>query len=73
MPEWRAMAWATAFEDKMHVVGGYGEQRTDRAYHHVYDGKADKWNDGAPLPQGANHVGVAFLDGVAVFEIGLER
>lgn len=57
------MAWATAYEDRMHIVGGYGEQRTDRAYHHVYDPKADKWSDGAPLPQGANHVGVAFLDG----------
>ncbi|CAM5192276.1 N-acetylneuraminic acid mutarotase OS=Bosea thiooxidans OX=53254 GN=SAMN05660750_03075 PE=4 SV=1 [Bosea thiooxidans] len=57
------MAWATAFEDRMYVVGGYGEQRTDRAYHHVYDAEADQWNDGAPLPQGANHVGVAFLDG----------
>ncbi len=57
------MAWAAAYEDRMHIVGGYGEQRTDRPYHHVYDPKADKWADGAPLPQGANHVGVAFLDG----------
>ena len=57
------MAWAAAYEDRMHIVGGYGEQRTDRAYHHVYDPKVDKWSDGAPLPQGANHVGVGFLDG----------
>lgn len=63
------MAWATAFQDRMHVVGGYGEQRTDRAYHHVYDPGVDTWNDGAPLPQGANHVGVAFLDG-KLFAIG---
>ena len=31
------MAWATAHADKMHLVGGYGEQRVDRPYHQVYD------------------------------------
>src|SRR5512134_35250 len=31
------MAWAVALADRMHVVGGYGEQRVDRPYHHVYD------------------------------------
>ena len=31
------MAWATVLDNKMHVVGGYGEQRVDRNYHHVYD------------------------------------
>jgi len=24
------MAWATVLNDKMHMVGGYGEQRVDR-------------------------------------------
>ncbi|HEV7258278.1 MAG TPA: kelch repeat-containing protein [Bosea sp. (in: a-proteobacteria)] len=57
------MAWATANEDRMHIVGGYAEQRVDRPYHHVYEPKADRWTDAAPLPLGANHVGVAFLDG----------
>lgn len=57
------MAWATAFEDRMHIVGGYAEQRVDRPYHHTYDAKADRWTDAAPLPLGANHVGVAFFDG----------
>jgi len=27
----------------MHVVGGYGEQRVDRPYHHAYDAAADRW------------------------------
>lgn len=63
------MAWATAHEGRMHIVGGYGEQRVDRPYHHVYEASADRWRDAAPLPQGANHVGVAFLDG-RLFAIG---
>jgi N-acetylneuraminic acid mutarotase len=57
------MAWATAFEDRMHLVGGYGEQRVDRPYHQVYDPGRDAWTDAAALPKGANHVGVAWLDG----------
>ncbi|KFC67467.1 kelch-like protein [Bosea sp. LC85] len=57
------MAWATAHEGKMHIVGGYAEQRVDRPYHHVYEAASDRWSDAAPLLQGANHVGVAFLDG----------
>ncbi len=57
------MAWAVAHADRMHLVGGYGEQRVDRPYHHVYDPARDAWVDAPPLPKGANHVGVAFLDG----------
>jgi N-acetylneuraminic acid mutarotase len=57
------MAWATAHEGRLHIVGGYAEQRVDRPYHHVYEATADRWVDAAPLPLGANHVGVAFLDG----------
>jgi N-acetylneuraminic acid mutarotase len=57
------MAWAAANSDGMHIVGGYGEQRVDRPYHHVYPVGEDRWRDAAPIPLGANHVGVAFLDG----------
>ena len=57
------MAWATEHAGKMHVVGGYGEQRVDRPYHHVYDPAANAWLTAAPLPRGANHVGIAVLDG----------
>ena len=57
------MAWATAHAGRMHLVGGYGEQRVDRTYHHVYDQARDIWLALAPLPRGANHVGVAVLDG----------
>jgi N-acetylneuraminic acid mutarotase len=63
------MAWATAHADKMHLLGGYGEQRVDRPYHQVYDPVANRWNDATPLPKGANHVGVAVLDG-KLFAIG---
>ncbi|MDQ8730567.1 kelch repeat-containing protein [Bradyrhizobium sp. LHD-71] len=57
------MAWGTAHEGKMHIVGGYGAQQVDRPYHHVYDAASDRWTVAAPIPRGANHIGVAFLDG----------
>jgi N-acetylneuraminic acid mutarotase len=57
------MAWATSHAGRMHVIGGYAEQRVDRPYHHVYDQASDKWLTAAALPRGANHVGVAVLDG----------
>lgn len=53
------MAWATATRGRMHVIGGYGEQRVNRPYHHVYDPARDVWETMAPLPLGANHVAVA--------------
>lgn len=56
------MAWATEAGGRMHVVGGYGEGRVDRPYHHVYDPAADRWFDAAPLPRGANHVSVCSED-----------
>ena len=56
------MAWATAYANQMHLVGGYAEQRVDRPYHQVYDGATDRWIDAPPLPKGANHVGVEVLD-----------
>lgn len=57
------MAWATAFNNRMHMVGGYGAQRVDRPYHHVYDPASDRWLNAPPLPRGANHVGVAVVAG----------
>jgi N-acetylneuraminic acid mutarotase len=63
------MAWAVAMGGRMHLVGGYGAQRVDRPYHHVYDPQRDAWSDAAPLPLGANHVGVAVL-GETLFAIG---
>jgi N-acetylneuraminic acid mutarotase len=63
------MAWAVAMNGRMHLVGGYGEQRVDRPYHHVYDPQHDAWGTAAPLPRGANHVGVAVL-GDTLFAVG---
>lgn len=63
------MAWAVAMHGRMHLVGGYGEQRVDRSYHHVYDPTADAWSNAAPLPLGANHVGVAVL-GDRLYAVG---
>jgi len=57
------MAWATVLDNRMHIVGGYGEQRVDRPYHHVYDPASDRWIGAPLLPRGANHVGVAVLNG----------
>lgn len=63
------MAWATAWAGRMHIVGGYGEGRVDRAYHHVYDPAQDRWLTAAPLPRGANHVSVA-ADAGRVYALG---
>lgn len=63
------MAWAVEMNGRMHVVGGYGEQRVDRPYHHIYDPRLDQWLTAAPLPLGANHVGVAVL-GDTLFAMG---
>ena len=63
------MAWATTYENRLHLVGGYGEQRVDRPYHQVYDQASDRWLDMAPLPKGANHVGVAVANG-KLFAVG---
>jgi N-acetylneuraminic acid mutarotase len=63
------MAWATAWAGRIHIVGGYGEGRVDRAYHHIYDPGSDTWFNGAPLPRGANHVAVA-ADAGRVYALG---
>lgn len=63
------MAWATAWADRMYIVGGYGEGRVDRAYNHIYDPSSDRWYDGAQLPRGANHVAVAAGEG-RVYALG---
>ena len=57
------MAWATGLAGRMHIVGGYGEGRVDRTYHHIYDPAQDHWFNGASLPRGANHVSVTAFDG----------
>jgi N-acetylneuraminic acid mutarotase len=63
------MAWGTAWAGKMHVVGGYAEQRVDRPYHHIYDPAADSWKPAAPLPKGANHIAVV-ADAGRVYAMG---
>ena len=63
------MAWATEWAGRMHVIGGYGEGRVDRSYHHIYDPVADRWHAGASLPRGANHVAVA-ADAGRIYALG---
>lgn len=55
------MAWAVEYQGRMHLVGGYAEQRVDRNYHHAYDPRSDRWEQLAEHPRGSNHVGVATL------------
>lgn len=63
------MAWGTSWQGRMHIVGGYGEQRVDRPYHHVYDAASDRWIDAPAMPRGGNHVGVVADAGV-VYTVG---
>jgi N-acetylneuraminic acid mutarotase len=53
------MAWAAEYKGRMHLVGGYAEQRVDKPYHHAFDARSNSWETLAELPRGANHVGVA--------------
>jgi Kelch motif/Galactose oxidase, central domain len=53
------MAWAAEYRNRLHVIGGYAEQRVDRPYHHAYDLASNRWEQLPDLPRGANHVGVA--------------
>lgn len=63
------MAWATAWQHRLHVVGGYGDGAVSRPYHHVYDPKDDRWSELAPLPRGANHIAVV-ADGGRLYALG---
>lgn len=49
---------------RLFVVGGYAQQRVNRPYLQVYDASSDAWRDGAPVPRGANHIGLTAADGV---------
>ncbi len=57
------MAWAAAWDGKLHVIGGYAEGRVDNTWHHIYDPATDSWREAARLPLGANHVAVVALAG----------
>jgi len=57
------MAWAAESGGKLHVLGGYAEQRVNNNYHHVYDPATDTWSEKARLPRGANHVAVVGHEG----------
>jgi N-acetylneuraminic acid mutarotase len=63
------MAWAAAEGDRMHVIGGYAEGEVARPYHHVFDARTNTWRLAAPIPRGANHIGVAAMGGI-VFAFG---
>jgi N-acetylneuraminic acid mutarotase len=63
------MAWAAAEDDRMHVIGGYAEGDVARPFHHVFDARTNSWSVAAPIPRGANHIGVAAAAGV-VFAFG---
>jgi hypothetical protein len=68
------MAWAVAYRNRVHLIGGYAEQRVDKPYHHAYDLAADRWEELPQLPRGANHVGVATLgEGLYAFGGFLEQ
>lgn len=63
------MAWAAEYKGRVHLVGGYAEQRVDKPYHHAYDPGADRWETLPEVPRGANHVGVTVV-GDRLYAIG---
>jgi hypothetical protein len=63
------MAWAAVEGDRMHVIGGYAEGDVARPFHHIFDARTNAWSVAAPIPRGANHIGVAAAAGV-IFAFG---
>lgn len=63
------MAWATAWEGRLHLVGGYGQQRVSNTYHHVFAAADNRWTTAAPVPKAGNHVGVV-ADAGLLYAIG---
>lgn len=64
------MTWAAAWDNKMHVIGGYNYKGGfDGNYHHVYDAKTNTWSEKAPIPRGVNHLGVAAYNG-KIYAVG---
>ncbi len=63
------MAWGVAMAGRLHIIGGYGNQRVDRNYHHAYDPRADRWEERAPVPRGANHIAVVTA-GETIYALG---
>jgi hypothetical protein len=53
----------------MHVIGGYAEGDVARPFHHIFDARTNAWSVAAPIPRGANHIGVAAAAGV-IFAFG---
>ena len=58
------MAWAAVENDRMHIIGGYANQQVAVTYHQVFDGRTKQWQQAAPIPRGANHIGVTADAGV---------
>lgn len=64
------MTWSAVHDGKVHVIGGYDYQGGFQGrYHQVYDPEVDAWSEKAPIPQGANHIGLAVLDG-KIYAVG---
>ena len=57
------MAWATVLDNKMHIVGGYGEQRVDRPEYTTSTTRLPINGSTRRSCHEANHVGVEVLDG----------
>jgi N-acetylneuraminic acid mutarotase len=64
------MTWSAVYDGKVHVIGGYDYRGGFQGrFHQVYDPKANAWAEKAPIPQGANHIGLAVL-GDNIYAVG---
>jgi Kelch motif len=63
------MAWAVAYRNRMHLVGGYAQQRVDRPCHHAYDPTSDRYERRQPLPLARDLTGIVVV-GEAIHVLG---
>ena len=53
------MAWATAWNDRMHVLGGYAQGKVAQPYHHIFDPAKNAWNSANTFADNASRPALA--------------
>jgi N-acetylneuraminic acid mutarotase len=63
LPRERREMPAAVLGGRIHLAGGFGDDRVVLTSHEIYDPAADAWAPGPPLPSPRHHHGTAALDG----------
>lgn len=71
LPQPQAESGAAAVDGRIHVIGGWGKDGSDRPFTlvQVYDVAGNRWSEGTALPEPVHHAGVAVVGG-KIYVIG---